>query len=253
MSKTAQITNPELKANLEALRIKESPELEQTVYEQICSDARFLSVVHPAADFSAENPKYDFPVLTTTGHGYIFYPIFTDMEELRKWNKDEDVQTMVLTLDDYAEMIAENSKIQGLVINPYGANFSIERDMVDYLKVQKAFIGKAAIEQMFHAQEEEGPQLSDPEVYPEAMVQAMRDYMSTNDTISRAWLRQMVNEGEKSYLVIIESHDSDTNGDFGEVSSVALPFLTDMYLDFLAFEDNFAKKAVEGIAPFFER
>lgn len=253
MSKAVSITNPELKANLETLRIKESPELEQTVYEQICTSARFLSVVHPADDFSAENPNYEFPVLTTSGHGYIFYPIFTDIEELRKWNQEEDVQTLVLTLDNYAEMVASDPKIHGLVINPYGANFSIERDMVEFLKVQKAFIGKAAIEQMFHAQDQVGPQLSDPEVYPEAMVQAMQAYMATNETIHRAWLRQMVNDGEKSYLVIVDARDSDTNGDFGEISSVALPHLTDMYLDLLPLEDAFAQKAVEGVAPFFER
>ena len=157
MSENVTITNPELKANLEALRIKESPALEQAIYEQICSDARFLSVVRPAKDFSAENPKYDFPVLTTTSHGYMFYPIFTDMEELRKWNKEEDVQTAVLTLDDYVQMVEENPKVQGIVINPFGVNFSIERDMVEFLKVQRAFIGKLTIEQMFNEQADAGP------------------------------------------------------------------------------------------------
>ena len=253
MSENVTITNPELKANLEALRIKESPALEQAIYEQICTDARFLSVARPAKDFTAENPKYDFPVLTTTSHGYMFYPIFTDMEELRKWNKDEDVQTAVLTLDDYVQMMEENPKVQGIVINPYGANFSIERDMVEFLKVQRAFIGKLTIEQMFNEQADTGPKVGDPEVYPEEMVRAMADYMATNATIRRAWLSQMENEGEKSCLVVIDARDSETEGDFGAVSGAALPFLKDLYLDFLPYEDAFAKKAVEGVAPFYEQ
>lgn len=247
------VVNPELKAHLETLRMKENPDLLDQVYEEISGRALFLSVVTPAKGFTPDAPKYDFPVLTTTGHGYLFYPIFTDMEELRKWNQDDAVQTLALGFDDYANMIEQNSKIQGLVINPYGANFSIERDMVDYLKVQKAFIGKLAIEQIFHQETDAGVKLSDPEPYPTEMVAALKAYMSTNATIRRAWLRLMVNEGETSYLIIIDAGESDTHGDFGEVSGVALPYLKDMYLDLLTLEDNFSKSAVEGVAPFYTR
>lgn len=249
------VSNPDLKANLELLHMHQSDTLEQAVFDEIANHAQFLSVVKPVESSTPEAPKFDFPVLTTSGHGYIFYPIFTDMEELRKWNQDEDVQTVVLTFDSYAEMVAQDSKIHGLVINPYGANFSIERDMVDYLQVQKAFVGKLAIEQMFHQQEaaEGGVKLSDPEPYPTEMVNATAAYMATNETIRRAWLRLMENEGEKSYLIIIDAEDSDTHGDFGEVSSAALPYLTDMYLDLMTLEDEFSQKAVEGVEPFYTR
>lgn len=249
------VSNPDLKAKLERLHVSENIDLEQEVLDEIANRAQFLSVVKPAEDSTPDAPKLEFPVLTTSGHGYIFYPIFTDMEELRKWNKEEDVQTAVLTFDSYAEMVAQDSKVHGLVVNPYGANFSIERDMVDYLQVHRAFIGKLAIEQMFQQQsgDEGGVKLSDPDPYPTEMVNATADYMSTNETIRRAWLRLMDNEGEKSYLIIIDAEGSDTYGDFGEVSGAALPHLTDMYLDLMTLEDDFSKKAVEGVEPFYTR
>lgn len=252
--KHLNISNPELKKDLETLRIKPSEALEQSIYNRITDSARFLSVATPAKDSTAEEPKFDFPVLTTTGHGYLFYPIFTDMEELRKWQQEKDAQVLVLTFDNYAELLEQNSKVHGLVINPYGANFSIERDLVEYLKVQKAFVGKLAIEQMFHQKEEtSGVQLQDPDPYPSEMVEAMRSYMATNSTIRRAWLRLMNNEGEQSYLVIVDAEESDTHGDFGEISGAAMPYLNDMYLDLLTLEDDFAKNAVKEISPFYER
>ena len=249
------IGNPELKAKLERLHINgENKDLEEEILDEIANRTQFLSVVHPAEDSTPEAPKFDFPMLTTSGHGYIFYPIFTDMEELRKWNQDEDVQIVVLTFDNYAEMVAQNSKVHGLAVNPYGANFSMDRDMVDYLQVHKTFMGKLAIEQMFQQQnaDEGGVKLSDPDPYPTEMVEATAAYMATNSTIRRAWLRLMENEGEQSYLVIIDAEDSDTHGDFGEVSSAALPYLKDCYLDLMTLEDDFSKKAVEGVAPFYE-
>lgn len=250
------IGNPELKAKLERLHINgENKDLEEEILDEIANRTQFLSVVHPAEDSTPEAPKFDFPMLTTSGHGYIFYPIFTDMEELRKWNQDEDVQIVVLTFDNYAEMVAQNSKVHGLAVNPYGANFSMDRDMVDYLQVHKTFMGKLAIEQMFQQQnaDEGSVKLSDPDPYPTEMVQATAAYMATNSTIRRAWLRLMENEGEQSYLVIIDAEDSDTHGDFGEVSSAALPYLKDCYLDLMTLEDDFSKKAVEGVAPFYEK
>ncbi len=344
------IGNPELKAKLERLHINgENKDLEEEILDEIANRTQFLSVVHPAEDSTPEAPKFDFPMLTTSGHGYIFYPIFTDMEELRKWNQEEDVQIVVLTFDNYAEMVAQNSKVHGLAVNPYGANFSMDRDMVDYLQVHKTFMGKLAIEQMFQQQnadeggvklsdpdpyptfsmdrdmvdylqvhktfmgklaieqmfqqqnaDEGGVKLSDPDPYPTemveataaymatnstirrawlrlmesegeqsylviidaedsdthgdfGMVEATAAYMATNSTIRRAWLRLMESEGEQSYLVIIDAEDSDTHGDFGEVSSAALPYLKDCYLDLMTLEDDFSKKAVEGVAPFYEK
>ena len=81
----------------------------------------------------------------------------------------------------------------------------------------------------------------------------MADYMATNDSIRRAWLRLMEHEGETSYLVIIDAEDTDTHGDFGAVSSAAMPHLQDMYLDLITLEDEFSRSAVEGVEPFYTK
>ena len=246
------VTNPELKQMLATLRFREDADLQQKALDHIANQAHFLSAVHPAKDSQPGEQKYDFPVLTT-GKGNLFYPIFTDLDELSKWTEEKDSGSVVLDFDSYAEMVAQDSRVQGLVVDPYGANFILDRDMVNYLQVQKAFVGKLAIEQMFQQKEDAGPQLRTPDPYPTALVQARADYMATHDSIRRAWLRLMENEDETSYLVIIDAEDTDTHGDFGEVSSAAMPHLQDMYLDLITLEDEFSRSAVEGVEPFYTK
>ncbi len=133
---------------LATLRFREDADLQQKALDHIANQAHFLSAVHPAKDSQPGEQKYDFPVLTT-GKGNLFYPIFTDLDELSKWTEEKDSGFVVLDFDSYAEMVAQDSRVQGLVVDPYGANFILDRDMVNYLQVQKAFVGKLAIEQMF--------------------------------------------------------------------------------------------------------
>lgn len=246
--KNLTISNPELKAKMEALRLKESHELEEEIYTEVAESARFLSVVTLKEGSTPENPKFDLPVLTTTGHGLLFYPVFTDMEELKKWNSDENAQVAVLTFDDYAEMVLRDNKVQGIVVNPRSTNFPIERDMIDYLRTQKSFFGKLAIEQMFQ-QEQGGPAFSEPSPYPAAMAEAVRAAMAETEGIRRAWLRLMENEGEKSYLIVLDADDAERC--YGPVSGAALPHFDGLYLDLISFEDDLGKRAVEGVEPFY--
>lgn len=248
--KNLTISNPELKAKMEALRMKESHELEEEIYTEVANSARFLSVVTLKEDSTPENPKFDLPVLTTAGHGLLFYPVFTDMEELRKWNSDENAQVAVLTFDDYAEMVLRDSKVQGIVVNPRTTNFPIERDMIDYLRTQKSFFGKLAIEQMFQ-QEKGGPAFSEPSPYPTAMAEAVRAAMTEAVGIRRAWLRLMENEGEKSYLIVIDAEGGEAERCYGPVSSAALPHFDGLYLDLISFEDDLGKRAADGVEPFY--
>jgi hypothetical protein len=83
------------------------------------------------------------------------------------------------------------------------------------------------------------------------MAQALRAYFATNESIRRAWLFLMENEGERSYLVILDVVDSETHGDFGEVSSVVMPFLDGMYLDLMELGDEFSVNATAGMEPFY--
>ena len=247
--KKFDISNEELKGKMQAYHFKETQELQDEVCEMIANKATFLSVVEPSGNIDSDEPKFDFPVLTTSGHGYVYYPVFTDIEELRKWNNDENAEILVLTFDHYADLVEQNAKATGIVVNPYGENFPLDREMIDYLKTKKAFFGKLAIEQMFQQDEESPIKVSAPDPYPTALADALKDCMK-DLPIRKAWLRWMDNEGDTSYLLVLDT-DADLDSLY-QVSSAAVPHLADgLYLDMLALDDDFSKNAVKDVEPFY--
>lgn len=115
------------------------------LFEEIVMNARFLSVI-----FLSEPPKMNedgtaafqknttmqMPMLSSAG-GKHFYPIFTDHDELAKWQRMEKPNTLILTFDDYAVFLEKNEQAEGIVINPFSDNFVLNRKLVAHLKTQK--------------------------------------------------------------------------------------------------------------------
>ena len=56
-----------------------------------------------------------------------FYPIFTNAEELMKWQlaREESSSTMALAFDNYAQMIVEKNAADGIAVNPFGDNLLV--------------------------------------------------------------------------------------------------------------------------------
>ena len=73
--------------------------------------------------------------LLTTKDGKRFFMAFTDWMELKKWKDEENQQTFALKFEDYAAMLlrkdaqGNTSPALGFVINPYGGNIVISKEM----------------------------------------------------------------------------------------------------------------------------
>ena len=70
--------------------------------------------------------------------GNYYFPMFTSMEELRKWDKDEEGQSLVMTFDQYLPFVkvAQND-IQGIVIDPYSENVPLSCEYIIDISEQK--------------------------------------------------------------------------------------------------------------------
>ena len=61
---------------------------------------------------------------------------FTDWTELKRWRDEENQQTFAMNFDDYAGMLLRKdaqgniSPALGFVINPFGGNIVVTREMV---------------------------------------------------------------------------------------------------------------------------
>lgn len=136
MSKNVQpISNPALKQAMERMHKGEHGREEQMVTLQLLLKAQLLAPV------SVTQGKGDAQIhfqLLSTQDDRMFFPAFTDLEELKRCFDKPDQQTLVLTFADYARMILKDKSAQGLVVNPLGNSLTLEQTLVEFLdKVQK--------------------------------------------------------------------------------------------------------------------
>ncbi len=68
-----------------------------------------------------------------------YYLAFTDMEEYSKWNEDgTHNQALIMTMEDFGNiLIRQINDLKGFVINPYGENLSISKELLLSLLKQR--------------------------------------------------------------------------------------------------------------------
>lgn len=131
-------------------------ELVEEILKNVAMEAKLLSYV----EFSKEptrnadgtvtidaGTKMTFPPVTYGGGKQIYFPAYTDWEELRKnRNIPENPSTMTFGFDDYASFILDNGQDNGLVINPYSEHpFFISRSNLQYMReTRNKILGRAS-------------------------------------------------------------------------------------------------------------
>ena len=137
------VSNPMMVGSIELLKAEDTPEHRQMFLEEL-QKAKFLAPVVidpvPQPDEKGQvriprDAKVQFPMLSTED-GRKFFMAFTDWMELKKWKDEENQQTVAMNFDDYAGMLlrkdaqGNSSPALGFVINPFGGNIVVTREMV---------------------------------------------------------------------------------------------------------------------------
>ncbi len=212
------VENPKLKTLFAQWRQAQTNDLLNQVFEELVLHSHFLSVISFSVEPTPNNngtavfqkgAVLSLPMITTQD-GKSFYPAFTDWEELKKWSAlTAPPKTLVLSFDDYAGMVLGKEGAAGVVINPFSDNFLLNYETLAHLRTQKDLRTKGVSKQV--ATKDETVQLGTPKEYPAAMVEAISNYLKTQPTARRAWLRLMIRNNEQSYLLVLDfSGDQDT-------------------------------------------
>ena len=137
------VSNPMMVGSIELLKAEDTPEHRQMFLDEL-QKAKFLCPVVidpvPVPDENgrvtiARDAKVQFPMLSTED-GRKFFMAFTDWTELKRWRDEENQQTFAMNFDDYAGMLLRKdaqgniSPALGFVINPFGGNIVVTREMV---------------------------------------------------------------------------------------------------------------------------
>ncbi|MCM1326522.1 MAG: SseB family protein [Bacteroidales bacterium] len=137
------ITNPMLVGAMELLNAENTPEHRKIFFEEVVKAVFLAPVVidpPPVADGQGmfripPESRVQFPLLKAPD-GKQFFMAYTDWDELQKWNNQDNQQTFGLKLTDYADMVfkrnesGEMNPVAGVVINPYGGNMALTKEMI---------------------------------------------------------------------------------------------------------------------------
>ena len=144
------VSNPLLVGAIQLMQAEATPEHRKMVSDEIVK-AHFLSPAtvtpEPEANAAGEvrltaGSQVQFPMLSAPD-GKKFFVAFTDSMELSKWKNLENQHSFSMTFDDYAGMLfkkdsqGNTSPAAGFVINPFGANIIVPKEMVAQYLAEK--------------------------------------------------------------------------------------------------------------------
>lgn len=196
-----------------------------------------------------EDSKISF-IHYETEDNQIFFPVFTDWNELRKGEdfKNNFVNTAVLTFDDYYSLVKNYNA--GVVINPFSDNLIFSYENICYMKQMKDIEQTGHHEQVI--EEDTEVLLGEPKPYPQDLINAICSYAKNVKEINAIWLKLMVKGGEQSFLLIVDSI-GDKQSIYGGIAKIGQQYLpTGMYIDMIPYDTPFGKNAATN-KPFYKK
>lgn len=254
------VINPELVMAIKAMKESNTKESQDQVINEVMK-AHFISPVSilPIPGSPSDNNEVVLKEQTTISFSIVentdnqsFFLAFTDWDELGKWHKSENQQTLIMTFDDLAGMVLdEKGNSDGFVINPFGDEITFNKAMIIALKEERERREKGGVVEQV-VEKDTTVQLGQPRIYPKEMVNGISNYLKKQKNVQAAYLQLMIKEGEQSYLIVVD-FTGDMREIFDGIANVAQNYLKGMYIDLIPYNSDFGLNATNNIEPFYKR
>jgi|GEM_PF-2678530 sseB protein len=195
---------------------------------------------------ATEGDAQSLAVITVgNSEGEHFMMAFTDFDEFGKWSKkqkEEELQISILPFNGYKDIIGRrDSTYRGLVINPFGENMVLGKEIFDDI-----------IKEEYTIKEEDTVVLKEAEDCPEEMIKELCAYMEENTKIDKAYLLWLAENEGGNYMLIVDTKESPKDL-FPKLGDVCVKFLPKRNLGVLLASSDFGKRAIVGKKAFYER
>ena len=253
-----QIKNPEVLAAIEKMQADGSTENINAMVNAVVN-AKFIlpAKVTPTTEARTQNGQTVMHQATQVQFRLLenknkekFFGIFTDTDELYKWNDTQNSNKVVTDFDSVAQMVMDpKAGVLGFVINPFGRSVTFPKEMINTLKQQRDF-ARTQGQQIAPGTK---VSLGEPKEYPIDLMAALINHFSTEQEVNAAYLRMMEQNGQKSYLIVVDFY-GDMASTFEAISTVAKPYLDDeIQLSMMPYSLEFGRNAVKGVEPFYKK
>ncbi len=254
----APITNPVLVKAMDAMKEARTQQTE-IAFVNALKTARFFvpANINKVQAASAnedgtvelkEQPQVRF-LLFNNQEGKKYFPLFTDIDEYRKWDKHKEQQLAVLSFRDLCQILQRNPNpdASGAVVNPFGHNVMMPTETLFRVVNTEALAPGTKI------------QIGSLKEEPTELLNAMRAYLSEKEPINKAYLRVMKREDKEkpNFLLIVDVDSSVEQAAykplFDGLAESAKPHLRGVELAIVPTNNKFGEAALKDAVPFYEK
>ncbi len=252
------VTNPALVQAMDAMKQERNQKTEITFVNHL-KVARFLVPANVQSEQQAQadangnvqlvdQPKISF-ILFNNNEGQKYFPLFTDIGELRKWEEHNQHQLAALSYKDLCEFIKRNpeNNIAGAVINPFGQNIMIPTESLFRISTTEAIAPGTQI------------QIGTLKEEPTELLEALRPYLAEKEQVNKAYLRVMKREDKPNpnFLLVVDTDVSVGENALKElfdgIAQAAKPHLRNVELAIVPTANKFGEAALRDAVPFYEK
>ena len=222
-------------------------ELINSLIEELVMNTRFIAPVTLSGEGEAQQASFQ---MVKSPKGEHFFPAFTSSEELEKWAEAKGAQTIQLTFDNYAVMLANNGNIGGLVINPFTDNFAVDKRVVGQWFERKQMIVQGHAD---HAITKDSKyEIYAPDPYPSELSDKLCETANGLPEVERVWLRGINLDGRDAYLAVVDM-TGDKKKLIPALGEAVRSLLNGKIIHFVQYAPGFGEDAVKDVEPIYTK
>lgn len=194
-----------------------------------------------------ESSKIKIPLITNENNrNYI--AIFTDWDELRKFDPEQKFGGNIIRFEDLSYFCSRND---GIVINPFGFNLILQEDTIKL--IEDVVTGKKRLTETYFPSENraENVMLEEPKAYPNKMVNEVKKCLKKHKEVKSAYLKLMIKDGTETWLIALDFEGSKKLI-YDDIAEAAMSYAKGRFLSFIKLDTPLGQKVLKDSEPFYK-
>lgn len=254
MEDRIKIINSGLVKAMEALKEEENSETRNVFIQELLNSKLIIPSIIKPEPVDGKVPKGAvmsfFSVKTANNESMLF--LFTGADELNKWAPAKGKQLILQNYQQFKTfVVGKNAQYDGLVIDPYGANVTVRRGLIE--AIDKS-LKPMTVKQERIRVEQEG--LQPAEYASPGLYAALTEVMRRHENIRAAWMMQAKREGDKmpTLVLVVNFVGNDARTVFNMLARTANEFLgPGESIGMMRSTDRVATAFIRGVKPFYQK
>ena len=176
-----------------------------------------------------------------------FFPAFTDMEELNRWQNPPEYRTMIIPFLQYAAMFQQNGDAEGIIENPFREGESVAMPKANVIDLAKRFVHYQ------RQQQQNRVQLFDLKDKPIDLMKELSAHFEEVPEVHAAYMTGMRVGNKESVMLVLDCDQvEDTKSLFQPAAQIVNRHTNGNPPGIITTQHDMSKSILERTTPFYQ-